>query len=182
MAKSKAQEWRNRYSRASSRLRAQIKKLEERYPESKALEEGRREDWGGLKTLPEDYTLKELKRLTKYAEKVLESGIYSLQRHRRAYANAQMTLKRDYGLNLSKEEVSAFLRFRSDMISAGINQVPYNQTAKVFREAKKKGMTRKDLKKAIKDWAVEFEEASQKGTSEKWKPKLTDTSSKSFAD
>lgn len=180
--KTSEQKWRERYSKASSRLRSQISRLEQRYPESVALEQGRKQDWGGLRSLPQNYSLKELKRLTKYAEKTLESGVYSLQRHRRAYANAQLTLKKDYGITLDRNEIGAFFKFRSDMISAGINQVPYNQTSRLFREAKDKGMTRKEIKENIKEWAKEYEEASKKGKSEKWKPKLKDTGSDSFSD
>lgn len=178
--KSTEQKWRERYSRASSRLRKQIENLEKRYPESVALEQGRKKEWAGLKELGKDYSLKELKRLTAYAEKTLKSGLYSLQRHRRAYANAQLTLKRDYGITLTKEELGAYFRFRSDILDAGINQAPYRQTANLFREAKGKGMSRKELKENIRAWAKEYEEATKKGKAEKWKPKLTG-SSKSFA-
>ena len=53
--------WRTRYSKASSRLRSQIRALEKKYPESVALERGGIEDWGCTRFLlhngkkPEDF-------------------------------------------------------------------------------------------------------------------------------
>ena len=179
--------WRSRYSKASSRLRSQIRNLEKRYPESKALEEGRIKDWGGLKTLPEDYSLRELKRLTRYAEKTLKSGLYSLQRHRRTYANAKMTLEQDYGLVLDQKEIGAYFRFRDDVIERLMGAAAYKetkvvpfQTGKLWKEAKKKGLSKKDLKANIDRWAKEYEDAQAAGKAEKYRPKIK-TGSASFA-
>ena len=73
--KSSEQKWRERYSKASYRLRQQIKNLEKRYPESVALERGRLEDWEPLKSLPKDYTLKQLKMRTRLADLFQEGRI-----------------------------------------------------------------------------------------------------------
>lgn len=187
MAKTAEQKWRIRYSKASSRLRAQIRALEQKYPESVALEQGRREDWGGLKTLPKDYSLRDLKRLTQYAEKTLKSGLYSLQRHRRAYSNAQRSLEKDYGIKLDQKEVGAYFRFRDDVYSRLVGALPYRRTlmpfktGKLYMEAKKKGLSKEDLKANIDRWAEEYEKAIKKGKGDKWKPKLK-TGSASFAD
>lgn len=179
--KTSEQKWRERYSKASSRLRQQIGRLEQRYPESVALEEGRREDWGGLKTLPKNYSLDELKRLTKYAEKTLKSGLYSLQRHRRAYANAQRTLQEDYGLTLDREQLGAYFRFRSDLKAKGLASLPYGKTGSLFQRAKKKGMSRDDLLKNINRWSKEYERLQKEGKEDTFNPKLK-TGSIEFAD
>ena len=173
------QKWRTRYSKASSRLRAQIRALEKKYPESVALEQGRREDWGGLKTLPKDYSLRDLKRLTRYAEKTLKSGLYSLQRHRRAYANAQRSLEQDYGLKLDQKDVGAYFRFLDDLRARGLGSILYNRAGRLFREARKKGMNRADLKANIDRWSMEYEKAL--ATRGKFKPTLSGSSA-SFAD
>lgn len=179
MAKTSEQQWRIRYSKASSRLRSQIRKLEKRYPESVALEQGRREDWGGLKTLPKDYSLKDLKRLTKYAEKTLKSGLYSLQRHRRAYANAQLSLEQDYGLKIDQKDVGAYFRFLDDLRARGLASILYNRSGKLFREAKKKGLSRSDLQANIDRWSNEYERAL--ATKSKFRPSIS-SGSASFAD
>lgn len=179
--KTAEQRWRERYSKASSRLRSQIRALEKRYPESVALEEGRREDWGGLRTLPKDYSLKDLKRLTKYAEKTLKSGLYSLQRHRRAYANAQMTLKQDYDLNLDQKDIGAYFRFLDDIRKRGMSSILYNRAAGLLKQARKKGMSRSDLKANIDRWAQEYESARASGNARGFKPVLSGSSA-SFAD
>lgn len=172
------QKWRTRYSKASSRLRAQIRALEQKYPESVALEQGRREDWGGLKTLPKDYPLRDLKRLTQYAEKTLKSGLYSLQRHRRAYANAQRSLEQDYGLKLDRKDIGAYFRFLDDLRARGLASILYNRARRLFREARKKGLSRSDLKANIDRWSMEYEKAlAQK---KRFAPSLG--SSASFAD
>ena len=160
--------WRTRYSKASSRLRSQIRALEQRYPESKALERGGMEDWGGLKTLPKDYSLKDLKRLTQYAEKTLQSGQYSLQRHRRTYANAKLTLEQDYGLSLDQKDIGAYFRFRDEVIEKGLSSILYNSTGSIFKMAKKKGLTKRQLWKNIKYWANEYEKAQKAGTADEF--------------
>lgn len=180
MAKKTAeQRWRERYSRASSRLRSQIRALEKRYPESVALEEGRRQDWGGLRTLPKDYSLKDLKRLTKYAEKTLKSGLYSLQRHRRAYANAQATLQNDYGLTLDQKDIGSYFRFLDDIRKRGLSSLLYNRAPSLFRQARKQGMSKSDLKANIDRWSREYEKAI--ASKSRYKPTLNSGSS-SFAD
>lgn len=171
--------WRTRYSKASSRLRSQIRALEKRYPESVALERGGLEDWGGLKTLPKDYSLKDLKRLTQYAEKTLKSGLYSLQRHRRAYANAAMTLKEE-GINVSYKNTGAYFRFLDEIRERGLASILYNKAPALIREAKKRGLSSEDLRKNIDRWAQEYERAQEAGKAEKFRPKIG--SSASFAD
>lgn len=177
--KTAEQRWRERYSKASSRLRAQIRALEKRYPESVALEEGRRQDWGGLKTLPKDYSLKDLKRLTKYAEKTLKSGMYSLQRHRRAYANAKQTLQSDYGLDIEQKDIGSYFRFLDDIRRRGLASLLYNRAPSLFRQARKQGMSKADLKANIDRWSKEYEKAIASKT--RYKPSL-DTGSSSFVE
>ena len=177
--KTTEQRWRERYSRASSRLRAQIGRLEERYPESVALERGRREDWGGLRTLPKDYSLNDLKRLTKYAEKTLKSGLYSLQKHRRTYANARLSLK-ERGINVDQKDIGAYFRFLDDLRDRGMSQILYNRSAGLFNKAKKQGMSSADLKANIKQWANEYERLAMNGRTESFRPNLK-TGSSSFA-
>ena len=171
--------WRTRYSKASSRLRSQIRALEKRYPESVALERGGIEDWGGLKTLPKDYSLKDLKRLTQYAEKTLKSGLYSLQRHRRSYANAAMSLK-DEGISVGHENIGAYFRFLDDIRERGLSSLLYNKAPSIIREARKRGMSSADLKANIDAWANRYEEAIRSGTPEKMARKIG--SSASFLD
>lgn len=187
MARSVEQKWRNRYSKVSSRLRAQIRALEKRYPESVALEQGRVQDWGGVKTLPKDYSLAELKRLTHYAEKTLKSGLYSLQRHRRAYSNAQRTFMEDYGLKFDQKEIGAYFRFRDDVYTRFVGALPYKRslmpfkTGNLYIQAKKKGLTKEELKANIERWAKEYEDAVESGKSETYRPKVKkSSSSKSF--
>ena len=181
MARSLEQKWRNRYSKVSSRLRAQIRALEKKYPESVALEQGRREDWGGVKTLPKDYSISELKRLTHYAEKTLKSGLYSLQRHRRAYANAKLTLQQDYGVNLDQKQIGAYFRFRDEVLSRGLGAVLYNKTGGLFKEAQKKGLSQQELMANIDRWAHEYERAVEAGTETSYKARIKTSGSKSFA-
>ena len=178
--KTAEQRWRERYSKASSRLRSQIRNLEKRYPESKALERGGIEDWGGLKTLPKDYSLKDLKRLTEYAEKTLRSGRYSLQRHRRTYANASLTLKQDYGVSLDQKDIGAYFRFRDEVIEKGLGSILYNSTGRIFKEAKKRGLNKRALMKNIRYWAKEFEKAQKKGESEEFVKTRLNSSSAFF--
>lgn len=180
MAKSNSmKKWRERYSKASSRLRSQISKLEQRYPESVALEQGRREDWGGVRTLPKDYSLKELQRLTRYAEKTLKSGLYSLQRHRRTYANASLTLK-EKGINVDRKNIGSYFRFLDDLQARGMHQILYNRSADLFNRAKKQGLSAKDLRENVKIWANEYEDRIKKGSSDRWRPTLKNTGSDSF--
>lgn len=171
--------WREKYSRVSSRLRSQIRALEQRYPESVALERGGVEDWGGLRTLPKDYSLKDIKMRVKEAEKILESGLYSLQRHRRSYANAAMSLK-DEGISVSHKNIGAYFRFLDDIRERGLSSLLYNKAPSIIREAKKRGMSSADLKANIDAWANRYEEAIRSGTPEKMARKIG--SSASFLD
>lgn len=177
--KTSEQKWRERYSKASSRLRQQISRLEKRYPESVALEQGRREEWGGLRSLPKDYSLESLKRLTKYAEKTLKSGLYSLQRHRRTYANARLTLK-EQGINVDQKNIGAYFRFLDDIRDRGMASILYNRSATLFNRAKKQGMSSADLKANIKQWADQYERMAKEGKAESFSPKLN-TGSSAFA-
>lgn len=170
--KSVEQKWRKRYSKASYRLRQQIKNLEKRYPESVALERGRLEDWEPLKSLPKDYTLKQLKMRTRLAEKVLKEGQYSLQVHRRSYAQASRTLREKGLKDIDNKKIGAFFRFLDDLSARGIAGMKSSRVwARLFSKARKKGLSGDDLARNIDYWAQQFEKNAR------YKPELMPSSS-----
>lgn len=170
-------DWRIRYSRASSKIRAQIRRLQERHPESVALERGGLQDWEGLRSLPKDYSLKDIKMRTKLAEQVLSEGWYSLQRFRRSYSQTSLTLKQK-GINVGAKEVGAYFRFLDDLSARGIAVFkPSRVWSRVFKEIQKKNLSNDDLQKNIDYWAREFEK------NRRYKPEIMPrTGSESFAD
>ena len=169
-------QWRIRYSKASSRIRSQIRALEKKYPESVALERGGLSDWEGLRDLPKDYGLRELKMRTRLAEKVLQEGQYSLQRHRRAYAQASLTLEAKGIKGISNEKTGAFFRFLDDLKARGVAVYkPSRVWARLFREAKEMNMSKEDLEKNIDYWMKQFEK--RKNWKVQWMPQ---TGSDSF--
>lgn len=163
--------WRTEYSKASSRIRSQIRALEKRYPESPSLQLGGIEDWGGLKTLPSGYGLKELKRLTQYAKQTLKSGLYSLQNQRRRTASASRKLG-EIGIKVSQKNLKAYFQFLDDLKARGIGGMKGSDYwAKIFNRANKQGMSNEDLRRNIEKWAEKFE------NNENYVPKLMKASS-----
>lgn len=149
---------RGQYAKLSYRIREQIKQLEQRYPESVALERQSVRDWEPLSQLPKNYTEKELKRRVAYAKRVLKSGELSLQVHRRTYSNAVRTLK-EKGINkINNQNIGSFFRFLDDLRERGIAGYKSSKVwARYFTEAEKKGIKGEDLQKNIDYWASLFE-------------------------
>ena len=170
-------DWRIRYSKASSKIRAQIKRLQEKHPESVALERGGLQDWEGLRSLPKDYSLKDIKMRTKLAERVLSEGWYTLQRYRRSYAQASITLQAK-NIPVSPRNVGAYFRFLDDLKARGIGGLkPSRVWTKLFNRYKKSDMSKEELKKNIDHWAREMEK------NKRYKPEFMPRSgSDSFAD
>lgn len=170
-------DWRIRYSKASSKIRAQIKRLQEKHPESVALERGGLQDWEGLRSLPKDYSLKDIKMRTKLAEQVLSEGWYTLQRFRRSYAQASISLNAK-GIRVSPENVGAYFRFLDDLKARRIAVYkPSKWWARMWNKYKKSDMSKEDLQKNIDRWAKEFEK------NKRYKPEFSPQSgSDSFAD
>lgn len=168
--------WRTEYSKVSSRIRSQIRKLEQRYPESVALERGGVEDWQGLRDLPKDYGLKELKRLTKYAKQTLKSGLYSLRTSKRSRAQASRTLS-DIGIKVSQENLRGYFQFLDDLRARGIGSMKGSDWwARMYNRAMKQGMSNDELRKNIEYWAQKFEQK------ESYVPRLVKSSSAALAD
>lgn len=174
--KGSEQWWRTEYSKASSRLRDQIRRLEKRYPESIALERGGVEDWQGLRSLPKDYGLKEIKRLTKYAKQTLKSGLYSLRTARRSRAQATQTLKQ-IGINVNQSNITGYFQFMDDLKARGIGSMKGSDVwARIYNRAVKQGMSNADLRKNIEQWSDRFERNVN------YQPRLSNTSSLDLAD
>lgn len=172
---------RGQYAKLSYRIRQQIKNLQEKYPESVALERQSMHDWQPLNALPRDYSDKELKRRIRYAKSVLESGELSLQVHRRSYSNAVRTLNEKGIKDVNNKNIGGFFRFLDDLRARGIAGYKSSKVwAKYFTQAQKKGIRGADLKKNIDYWANLFEK-NQDRTNLGFKfPAGSD--SKSFAD
>ena len=172
---------RGQYAKLSYRIRQQIKNLQEKYPESVALERQSIRDWQPLSQLPEEYTERELKRRVAYAKQVLKSGEVSLQRHRRAYSNAIKTLKSKGIKNINNETIGAFFRFLDDLRARGIAGYKASKVwARYFTEAQRRGLSDKDLQKNMDYWAKLFEKNAKRKNLGWNFPK--DSGSGSFAD
>lgn len=175
MARSKAEKkWRERYAKASYRLRQQYKKLVAKYPEAVALDRYGLGDFESLRDLGEGYSQDLIKKRTRMFEQMLKSGELSLQRHRRARAGAVQTLK-EKGIPITQQNIGGFFKFMDDLRARGIAGMKSSREwARTFTQAQKKEMSRDELLENINRWTKGFEK------SQKYTPRLRKTSSASM--
>lgn len=163
-----ANKTRQRYAYLTGRVRRQIRKLQEKMPESISLERYPLRDFRPLKELGK-VSERELEAGIQYAERVLETGELSLRSRKRAMGAAIKTMNElgyDY---INRENFRYFYDFLEDARSRGLGAIyGSKQLIHAFNNAKKRGLTDEEIKGNIEYWAEKYEkqiaEAERKGT------------------
>lgn len=128
-----------------------LSKLAKEMPESRALERYR----GEFEPITTPNPNKRIvSKLVKYARAVYKSGVTSLTSERRSVALAIDTLKKS-GINyVNKRNFKSFFNFLDDARARGLGAL-YSSTQMIeaFKQAKDKGLTKKQILANIDYWA-----------------------------
>ena len=139
------------YNYYAKMINKNLSKLAKEMPESRALERYR----GEFEPITSDKPNKRMvSKLVKQARAVYKSGVTSLSSERRSVALAIDTLKKS-GINyINKRNFKSFFNFLDDTRARGLGAL-YSSTQMIeaFKEAKDKGLTKKQILANIDYWA-----------------------------
>lgn len=139
------------YNYYAKMINKNLSKLAKEMPESRALERYR----GEFEPITSDNPNKRMvSKLVKQARAVYKSGVTSLSSERRSVALAIDTLKKS-GINyVNKRNFKSFFNFLDDARARGLGAL-YSSTQMIeaFKEAKDKGLTKKQILANIDYWA-----------------------------
>ena len=144
----------SRYGYYAKRVRAQLRELEQRAPDSVALERYK----GQFPTVPEirekGLTAQQVGLLTKEAKRVLEKGLVSLRSIKRGMAQAIETINEMGIKSVNEQNFNDFFRWVDDMRAKDLGQLySSTQMIKAVQNMYKKGYTDEQIQQNINNWA-----------------------------
>ena len=149
------------YNYYAKMINKNLSKLAKEMPESRALERYR----GEFEPITSDNPNKRMvSKLAKQARDVYKSGVTSLSSERRSVALAIDTLKKQ-GINyVNKRNFKSFFNFLDDARARGLGAL-YSSTQMIeaFKEAKDKGLTKKQILANIDYWANKYIKYDEEG-------------------
>ena len=151
MTKRKKQTLQSQYSKASIKIRRQLKRLESR-PGGRALVERYRGEFPTLKQL-QGVSDRDLRQLTKKAESLLKTKTLTT-RHDRQIREAVSTLQERGYDYITRENFNEFFSFLDDARARGLTAVyGYEAILDAVNRARKKKLTPQEIKANIEYWA-----------------------------
>lgn len=142
---------RNEYNQMVKQINSDLKKLAKIDPESQVLEQYS----GYFQTVKIDNpNYRTILKMRKQARDLLKSGRLSLESHERAKANAIDTLHKEGYTFINRKNFNSFMRFLDDARARGLGSLySSTQLLTAINEAKKKGLSKADIKKNIQHWS-----------------------------
>lgn len=139
------------YNYYAKMINKNLSKLAKELPESRALERYR----GEFEPVTTDNPNKKLlNKLLKRARDVYKSGVTSLTNERRTMALAIDTLKANGIDFVNKRNFKSFFNFLDDARARGLGALySSTQLIEAFKQAKDKGLSKKDIQANIDYWA-----------------------------
>ena len=138
-----------------------LEKLSKVMPESRALERYRGEFQEITTPNPNK---RMLNTLLKKARDVYKSGVTSVKHERRTMALAIDTLKRRGITYVNKKNFNSFYKFLDDARSRGLGSLySSTQLIEAIKQAKDKGLSKKDIKANIDYWASKIKVDKETG-------------------
>ena len=139
-----------KYNAMSSEIQKNLNAIQRKYPESKALD--LRRDFAPISTQqPNERTLNTL---IKKAQNILDSGALSMDAQERSRALAIDTLRKD-GLDfVNNRNFKNLMKFLDDARARGLGALyTSEQLISAVQEAKRKGLTKAQIRANIQYWA-----------------------------
>lgn len=160
------------FNRIAGEINKNLAELAKEMPESKMLERYRGE-FQPITT--ENPNLRAVNSALRKARAVYESGAVSLDSERRSVAGAIDTLKKKYGIDyVNKRNFGSFFRFLDDARARGLGSLySSEQIITAVREAKQKGLNKRQIQANIKYWAdklVKYDEEGKVIEPDEYKP------------
>lgn len=160
---------RQEFNQYVEEINQQIAELEREMPDSIAIDR-----WKGYFYPIDDPNLdyNTMRRLRSQARSVLESGQLSVESVKRSVANAIETLHREGYDYINRRNFNSFMRFLDDARARGLGAL-YSSTQLIekIHEAKKRGLTKREIKKNIARWADQIKRDKEGKVIEVVKPK-----------
>lgn len=145
---------RQEYNQYVEEINQQIAELEREMPESIAIDR-----WRGYFEPIDDPTLdyNTMRRMRAKARDVLQSGQLSVESVKRSEANALETLHREGYDYINRRNFNSFMRFLDDARAKGLGAL-YSSTQLIekIHEAKKRGLTKREIRKNIDRWSQQI--------------------------
>lgn len=164
----------SRYGYYAKRIRAQLRELERKAPDSVALERYK----GQFPTVPEikakGMSDKQIRLLMREAKKVLDKGLVSLRSIKRGMAQAIETIH-DMGItSVNEDNFNQFFKWVDDMRAKDLGQLySSTQMIKAVQRMVNKGFTDEQIQQNINNWAESNIKRDKEGRiDETHRPKL----------
>ena len=144
----------SRYGYYAKRVRAQLRELEQKAPDSVALERYR----GQFPSVPEirekGLTAKQVSLLAKEAKRVLDKGLVSLRSVKRGMAQAIETINQMGITSVNESNFNDFFRWVDDMRAKDLGALySSTQMIKAVQNMYRKGYTDAQIQQNINNWA-----------------------------